>query len=142
MRPPSGSKVHSCASREAGVIETKLCTGFLVVELESHDRVKTRSPILLAPRLNDALVGNELDVAPGYHASENGKRTAHFLADFGRGAFHDKISRLTKLLLVGERFIHALPRRFENHFLMDALTIVQYPISIALWTGEAEGVLH
>ena len=52
------------------MIENKLCTGLLVVELESHDRVETRSPILLAPRLNDALVGIDFN-RNYYHRNDN-----------------------------------------------------------------------
>ena len=142
MRPPSRCQVRGCALGEAGMIEAKFRFGLLLVELESHHRIKTRRPISFAPCLHDALVGNKLDVATRYHASKNRERTTHFRANLRGSAFHNEIGDLAKLLLIDERFVNSLPRRLENNLLMDTLAGLRDPIPIGLRSRETKNVFR
>src|SRR4029077_12661515 len=95
-------------------------------------------PVFFAPRLNDALKRNQLDVTSADQASKNGERAADFTADLRGSAFHDEIGHLTELFFLSERFVDALPRRLENHLLMNTFTGMRDPIPIGLWSRRAE----
>ncbi len=120
MRPPSRRQACGCARRKAGVIEDELRLSSSFVELESHDRIEPWRPIFFTPRLNDALIGNQFDVAAQNHTPKNRERSAHFRTDLGGSALHDEIGHLAELFFLGERFVDAFPRRLEDNFLMNA----------------------
>jgi len=86
MRPPSRRQARRCARWKAGVIEDEFCVGSPFDELEPHDRIDARRPILFSPRLHDSLMRNQFDVPAQNLASKNGERPAYFRADLGRSA--------------------------------------------------------
>lgn len=81
MRPPSWREARGRALGEAGVIENQFRVGTLLIELEFYDGINPRQPILFPPGLNDALIGNQFDVAAGYYTSKDSERTAHVAAN-------------------------------------------------------------
>ena len=62
MRFPSNGKVLAISGREAGMVEDELGTGALGIELEAYDGKDAGFPTGLAPCLNDALVGYQLEL--------------------------------------------------------------------------------
>lgn len=105
MGPPPRREVRRRTFRESCVIKNQPRLRSLLVELESHNRVKTWIPILLAPRLHDPLIGNQFKVPPYDHSSKNGECPAPFLANLRGSALHHKIGHLAELLLLGQRVI-------------------------------------
>jgi hypothetical protein len=101
--------------RKACLIEYELRFGFCGIEDKANDRVITVAPITGAPRLNDALVGHELDVATQDHSAKAGERAAGHVGDFSRSTAGKRL----KLGGIGERRIDALRAGLESDFLMD-----------------------
>jgi len=142
MRPPSRRQACGCARRKAGVIEDELRLSSSFVELESHDRIEPWRPIFFTPRLNDALIGNQFDVAAQNHTPKNRERSAHFRTDLGGSALHDEIGHLAELFFLGERFVDAFPRRLEDNFLMNAFARMRDAIPIRLRVRSSECALR
>src|SRR5258706_7737600 len=82
---------------EGAVIEEELGAAAFGKELEARDGVKPFGPCFRSPRLNDALAGHELDVAPGDVPAERGERRS-----FGRVAGRRCAGELREFLRVDE----------------------------------------
>jgi len=74
----------SRAARKAGVVEDQPCAGAFVAKLETYQRVGARIPRCLAPGLDEARAGGQLDVAARDEAAEDLERAAGLGRDLGR----------------------------------------------------------
>jgi len=74
---------------------------------------------LNAPRLNDALIGQKLNVSPRDYPTKTRKSAARITADFCRRT----AAEFAELLGVQKRVIHALLTRLEYDFCCIALAI-------------------
>src|ERR1700722_18287771 len=82
-------------------------------EFESHERVHSGRPIAGSPSLNNALVGNELDVAPTDQASEERKRATGAALNLCRCTREG-----SELLGIQKRFVDAPGTHIEIDLLM------------------------
>src|SRR5882672_5295267 len=83
---------------KAGVIEGEQGAASLRLQFEPRDRIDAFVPVAGAPRLDDAAVGNQLDVTPRDHSAEARKRIAGCAADLGGST----AAQGAELLAVGE----------------------------------------
>jgi len=119
--------VFRFALGEAGMVKDDFRPGALLHELEPRDRVHTRIPVDHSPALHDSLARQEFEVPSHDMPGEERERAAHFTADFRRRCpLHlahphgsAEVYDFVELFCVGKRFIHALPARLENRFLMN-----------------------
>lgn len=129
---PAGGQVFCLSIGEARVVKDKPGFGALFLEFEFGNRIHARVPSHHAPGLNDAFIGHKLDLSPNDVPAETGKRATDFTADVrgrgsrGRAGLHGRteLRYLIELFGVGERFIDALPARFENNFLVNGFARV------------------
>src|SRR3954453_4530377 len=68
---PSALEVLARIVGKSGMVEREFCPGTIAGEFEADDRVNPLRPIAGAPSLDDALVGQHLDVAACDHAAEH-----------------------------------------------------------------------
>jgi tetratricopeptide (TPR) repeat protein len=124
---PSFGQVFRLSFRKTGMVEDNLGSRALLDEFKSRNRIDTRIPIDDAPGLNDSFVRCELDVPPDDMSCENCESASHLSADLRRRSAkrHTRLHRGTEvhdLVELGglrERFVQALPARFESGFLMN-----------------------
>src|ERR1700726_4394930 len=75
---PSRRESFRVALGKAGMVKDDFGPGALLQELESRNRVNTRSPVSHSPGLDDARVRHKFDVSPEDNAAEKCERTSHF----------------------------------------------------------------
>ncbi len=138
VRPPSRRQVRGRPIWKANMIEYQPGFRSLLLELESCDRVKTRRPIFFPPGLNNSFMGSKFNMAANDYAAKNRERAADLAANLRRGASHNEVRDLAKLLFIGQRFVDALWRRLEHNFLMNALASMRDSISIRLRAHQPE----
>ena len=124
---PAGGEVLAQAFGEGRVVENEFGAGTFGGELEFCDRERTGIPIGHAPGLDDALIGDEFEMASQDKTGEKRERAADFAVDFrwgsaGRQAGLHGITQeddAMELFCFGERFVDALAVCLENNFLMN-----------------------
>jgi hypothetical protein len=70
------------AFREARMVKNDFGAGTLFPQFELHNGIDTGIPIHNTPRLDNSLIGHELDLPAHDMATEKGERATHLLADF------------------------------------------------------------
>jgi hypothetical protein len=108
------------------MVKYDLSPGALLHELELRNRIDARSPTARSPGLNDSLVWYKFDLSSRDVPAEERERASHFTTNL-RGpvsevhGLHDstELYDFVKLFGVGERFVDALPARFENRLLVN-----------------------
>src|SRR5208282_3892103 len=95
----------------------------------------SRSLAARPPRLHDSLVGHELDVSSRDVPTEECEGASHFTTDLcglvsDVHGLHDstELYHLVELFGVGERFVNALPARFEDRFLVNGFRRMRNPV--------------
>jgi len=114
---PTARQVCGQVRRETGVIENHFRARTLRPQLKPGDGVEALRPGIDAPCLDNAPVGQQLEVPPHDVARELGEGPAHLAMDFGRAA---ALKRL-ELFGVEERLVDSLRTRLKILFLMDCL---------------------
>ena len=97
MTLPAGCQVGRAALRKAGMVEDEFCARTRLMQLEFGDGIDAGRPAVVAPRLHDALIRHELDMASGDVAFEQGKCSAGLAADAGGRARHTELADLAEL---------------------------------------------
>jgi hypothetical protein len=126
--------------RKSSVIENKFRLRPLLIQLKSHNRIHTRRPIFFPPRLHNAFIRNQFDVAAQNHSPKHLKRTANLRADLRGRARDDEVRDLPELFLFEDRLVDTLARRLENNLLMNTLARPRDPIPIRLRIGQARAL--
>ena len=103
---PARGEMIGGTDREACVVEDEFCAGAFGNELEFNEGVDTWIPAEFTPGLNDALVGNEFDVATDDVVAEDAEGATWFAGDFGGfgfevGGFHCEAEQFYFLKLFG-----------------------------------------
>src|ERR1700722_3554491 len=80
---PSCIKTVKFLFMNAGVIQNEQGSLAMRLEFEADNRIYALIPPLRAPGLNNALIGDQLDVSGNDQATEDLERPAWFWIDFG-----------------------------------------------------------
>src|SRR5690349_7307176 len=99
---------------KAGLVHDESGFGAMGVQLELDDRVHSVRPIADAPRLDDALIGQKLDVAPCDDPAEARESAPCIATDLGRCATRE----FTELSRIEQGFIDELRGCLEDNLLM------------------------
>src|SRR5271170_5861410 len=83
---PSGAEVVVAALGEGAVVEDDCGFGASWLEFEAYQRVEAGGPVGGTPCLDDALIGDEFDVATDDHSAKHGEGAAGFGVDLGWSA--------------------------------------------------------
>jgi len=119
---PSRVETVGVSGREASVIEKKGRLRAASFQFKFHDGVNAWAPMAGTPRLDDSLVGRQLDISAGDDSAEQRKCAAYLGVDLCR-----KARECGKLLWVQQRFIDALRTDLEVGLVMQ---------SHAFWIGS------
>jgi len=86
----------------------------LLPQLEFHNRIESLRPHGNAPRLDNAVIGQKLNVSPRDYSTETRKSAARIAADLRRRT----TGEFAELLGIQERVINTLGTRLEDDFLL------------------------
>src|SRR2546426_5506448 len=114
LLPPARVQMHDLGLGSPVMVEDELRLPSLGAKLEPHDRINPFGPVEDAPRLDDSLVGEELDIASRDEGAEADELAALRGVDLG-GSLRD----LPELARVEEGVINLPDRGVEGDFLMD-----------------------
>ena len=137
MRFPSDRQVIAVSGGKAGVIEKDPGRRALFIQLEARHGEDSRIPTNLSPSLDDALAGQELELASDDVSAKKAEGPTGLPTDL-RGLGLEVCHRygpadqldLLKLLGVGKRVVDALGTGLDDRLLVDSFGVVRNAVIV------------